>query len=198
MISVSRSGKLNVIDKNGKEKEQHKLPYGSIINIGDGSIVHNGDIVAQWDPHNFPIISELDGQIKYLNLSKGLTTKMETDEVTGLSNLVVIEADKSSQINSNIKPCLKIMSNDVSNNENTLSYFLSPGTVINVQDEQTISKGDIIARIPKETSKVKDITGGLPRVADIFEARKPKDPAILAKVSGIISFGKETKGKNVY
>ncbi len=195
LISISRSGKLNVIDKYGKEKEQHKLPYGAIINIGDGSEVNNGDIVAQWDPHNFPIISELDGQIKYLNLSKGLTTKMETDEVTGLSNLVVIESDKGSQINSNVKPCLKIISKDLLNNENAISYFLSPGTVINVQDEQNISKGDIIARIPKETSKIKDITGGLPRVADIFEARKPKDPAILAKVSGIIAFGKETKGK---
>lgn len=194
LISVSRSGKLNVIDKNGKEKEQHKLPYGAIINIGDNSSVNNGDIVAQWDPHNFPIISELDGQVKYLNLSKGLTTKMETDEVTGLSNLVVIEADKSSQ-NNNVKPCLKIISKESLDDENALSYFLSPGTVINVQDEQNISKGDIIARIPKETSKVKDITGGLPRVADIFEARKPKDPAILAKVSGVIAFGKETKGK---
>ncbi|HIH2763670.1 MAG TPA: DNA-directed RNA polymerase subunit beta' [Candidatus Azoamicus sp.] len=205
LISVSRSGKLTILDKTGKEREQHKLPYGSIINITDGSDVSNGDIVAQWDPHNFPVISELNGQIKYLNLSKGLTTKMETDEVTGLSNLVVIESDKSSQVNSttnsndssnnNIKPCLKIISKDLLNNENTLNYFLSPGTVINVQDEQNINKGDIIARIPKETSKVKDITGGLPRVADIFEARKPKDPAILAKVSGIISFGKETKGK---
>ena len=195
LISVSRSGKLTVINKDGKEKEQHKLPYGAIINISDGASVNSGDIVAQWDPHNFPIISEIDGQIKYVNLIKGLTTKLETDEVTGLSNLVVIEADKNSHIDNNIKPCLKIISSDSATSDNVMNYFLSPGTVLNVHDEQSINKGDIIARIPKETSKIKDITGGLPRVADIFEARKPKDPAILAKVSGIITFGKETKGK---
>jgi len=190
LISISRSGKLIIIDDKNVEKEQYKLPYGSIINIENNTYVKSGDIIAQWDPHHYPIISELNGNIKYVNLIEGITIKREVDEITGLSNLVVIDLNKTSNANNNIKPSIKII--DL---KKTVNYFLSPGTVINVDDEQEINEGDIIARIPKETSKIKDITGGLPRVADIFEARKPKDPAILAETSGIIKFGKETKGK---
>ena len=190
LISISRSGKLVIIDSEKKEKEQHKLPYGSIINIENNTNVKPGDIIAQWDPHHYPIISELNGNIKYVNLVEGITIKREVDEITGLSNLVVIDLNKTNQANNNMKPSIKII-----DFKRTVNYFLSPGTVINVSDEQKINEGDIIARIPKETSKIKDITGGLPRVADIFEARKPKDPAILAETSGVIKFGKETKGK---
>jgi len=190
LISISRSSKLIITDDQKKEKEQYKLPYGAIINSENNSYVKNGDIIAQWDPHHYPVISEIDGNIKYVNLIENITIKRETDEITGLSNLVVIDLNKGNQTNNNIKPSIKII-----NTEKTINYYLSPGTVINFNDEQKINKGDIIARIPKETSKIRDITGGLPRVADIFEARKPKDPAILANISGIIKFGKETKGK---
>lgn len=195
LISISRSGKLNVLDYNKKEKEQYKLPYGAIINTQNNSQIKIGDIIAQWDPHHYPIISEIDGIIKYVNLIEGTTIKREIDEITGLSNLVIIDLNKGTQSNNNIKPSIKIINEKNMEKDSTMNYFLSPGTVVNVNDEQKINKGDIIARIPKETSKIKDITGGLPRVADIFEARKPKDPAILAEVSGKITFGKETKGK---
>ena len=190
LISISRSGKMIILDDKNIEKEQYKLPYGSIINTENNTYVKSGDIIAQWDPHHYPIISELNGNIKYVNLVEGVTIKREVDEITGLSNLVVIDLNKTNQSNNNIKPSIKII-----DFKKTINYFLSPGTVINVDDEQEINEGDIIARIPKETSKVKDITGGLPRVADIFEARRPKDPAILAETSGMIKFGKETKGK---
>ncbi|HFL8819557.1 MAG TPA: DNA-directed RNA polymerase subunit beta' [Candidatus Azoamicus sp. OHIO2] len=195
-ISVARSGKINVLDLNGKEKEQHKIPYGAIINISDKTKVKNGDIIAQWDPHNYPVISEIDGVIKYVNLIEGVTIKKELDKITGLSNLKVIDNNKDKDFNDNTKPCIKIINkNSHTKEEKAISYFLSPGAVINFDNEEKINKGDIIAKIPKETLKTKDITGGLPRVADIFEARKPKNPAVLAPASGKIKFGKEKKGK---
>lgn len=196
LIVVSRSAKINIIDENGKEKENHKIPYGSIINTFDKSVVNDGDIIVQWDPHNYPVISEIDGIIKYVNLVEGITIKRELDKITGLSNLKVIDNNKDKEFNDNTKPCIKIVNKDLKTDEEKfVSYFLSPGAIINFANEVKINVGDIIAKIPKETSKTKDITGGLPRVADIFEARKPKNPAFLASATGVIKFGKEKKGK---
>lgn len=199
IISVSRSGKIIILDKEKKEIEQYKIPYGAIIYKHNTLEIKKDEIIATWDPHNFPIISEINGTIKYINLIEGLTIKKELDETTGLSNTIVIDSNKSNQNINNIKPCIEIINKEIKiDNDNTkiTNYFLSPGTIINVENNQNIKIGDIIAKIPKDTSKVKDITGGLPRVADIFEARKPKDPAILADTSGIVIFGKETKDKN--
>ncbi|HFL8824437.1 MAG TPA: DNA-directed RNA polymerase subunit beta' [Candidatus Azoamicus sp. OHIO1] len=200
LISISRSGKLNILDKSGKEKEKYKLPYGAIINVTNNSNITKNQIIANWDPHHYPIISEIEGTIKYVNIIEGITIKKQVDETTGLSNIIVIDSTQSNTSSKNIKPMIKIVNKD---NKDLLLpdinlpaiYFLSPGTVINVENKQNINIGDIIARIPQETSKIKDITGGLPRVSDLFETRKPKEAAILAEISGIISFGKETKGK---
>jgi len=198
IISISRSGKIIILDKEKKELEQYKIPYGAIIHKKNNNEIKKEEIIATWDPHNIPIISEINGIIKYINLIEGITIKKELDEITGLSNIIIIDSNKSNQNINNIKPCIEIINKDI--NEETdnkiTNYFLSPGTIINVSNQQRINIGDIIAKIPKDTSKVKDITGGLPRVADIFEARKPKDPAILASNTGIIIFGKETKDKN--
>lgn len=198
IISVSRSGKIIILDKEKKELEQYKIPYGAIIHRKNNSEVKKAEIIATWDPHNIPIISEINGIIKYINLIEGITIKKELDEITGISNIIIIDSNKSNQNINNIKPCIEIINKDLheENNNKITNYFLSPGTIINVNNEQKINIGDIIAKIPKDTSKVKDITGGLPRVADIFEARKPKDPAILADNTGTIIFGKETKDKN--
>lgn len=204
LMVVSRSGRVNVLDDNGKEKESHKIPYGAIISVSDNTLVGDGDIIAQWDPHNYPVISEIDGFIKYMNLIEGFTIKREFDKITGLTNLKVIDNNKDKEFNDNTRPCIKIVNNlddeddDIvvnSDEEKSMNYFLSPGTVINVRHGEKINKGDIIAKIPRETSKTKDITGGLPRVADIFEARKPESPAVLANATGKIVFGKEIKGK---
>ncbi|CAB3976519.1 DNA-directed RNA polymerase subunit beta' [Candidatus Azoamicus ciliaticola] len=199
IISISRSGKIIILDKEKKELEQYKIPYGAIIHKNNAHESKKDEIIATWDPHNLPIISEITGTIKYINLIEGLTIKKELDETTGLSNIIVIDSNKSNQNINNIKPCIEIINKElkIENNDTKITnYFLSPGTIINVENHQKINIGDIIAKIPKDTSKVKDITGGLPRVADIFEARKPKDPAILADTSGIVIFGKETKDKN--
>lgn len=196
IISISRSGKINVLDTNKTELEWYKIPYGSIIKKDNNAEIKKEEIIAMWDPHNTPIISEVSGIITYINLIDGITIKKEIDDTTGLSNIIIIDSNKSSQ-NTNIKPSIKIINNNNIEKEDKkiTNYFLSPGTIINVENNQKVNIGDIIAKIPKEISKVKDITGGLPRVADIFEARKPKDPAILAEASGTVIFGKETKDK---
>ncbi|HIH2763017.1 MAG TPA: DNA-directed RNA polymerase subunit beta' [Candidatus Azoamicus sp.] len=199
IISISRSGKIIILDKEKKEIEQYKIPYGAIIHKRNTLEIKKDEIIATWDPHNSPIISEINGTIKYINLIEGLTIKKELDETIGLSNTIVIDSNKSNQNINNIKPCIEIINKEIKIENDTTkitNYFLSPGTIINVENNQNIKIGDIIAKIPKDTSKVKDITGGLPRVADIFEARKPKDPAILADTSGTVIFGKETKDKN--
>ncbi len=196
IISVSRAGIINIIDNNKKEKEQYKLPYGSIIKAFDNTKVKTGDIIAQWDPHNYPLITEIDGIVEYSNLMENLNMKREIDDITGLSNLVIVDLE-TDQLDISIKPCIKVINNKSTSNREKKSenYFLSTGTIVNVTDKQIVKKGDVIAKIPKETSKIKDITGGLPRVANIFEARKPKEPAVLARVSGTVKFGKDTKGK---
>lgn len=196
LISISRFGKIIIYDKYKKEKEIHKVPYGAIVNINDNTYVKSGKIVSHWDPHNYPIISEIDGFIKYVNLIEGITIKKELDKMTGLSKLKIIDNNKDKDFNDNTKPCIKVVSDKIENlNQKSVSYFLSPGTVLNFDNDSKVNKGDIIAKIPKETSKTKDITGGLPRVADIFEARRPKNPAFLASATGKIKFGKEKKGK---
>lgn len=197
-VVVSRSGELVVVDKYGRDRERYKLPYGAELPLGEGATVQGGQIVTNWDPHTHPIITEMAGKVVFVDMIDGLTMNRQTDELTGLTNIVV--TDSKQRGGKDLKPLLKLIDdkgNDLCfpNSNIPVSYFLPVNAVVSVEDGKTVKVGDVMARIPQESSKNKDITGGLPRVADLFEARRPKEPAILAEISGIVSFGKETKGK---
>ena len=199
-VAVSRSGELILRDKDGRDKERYKLPYGAEILVSEGDAVKSGQTVANWDPHNHPVISEVSGKLTYVDLVDGLTMNRQTDEITGLSSIVVTDTKQRGTASKELKPMVKLVDangDDIYLGGTSLpaQYLLPVGAVININDGAEVGIGDIIARIPQESSKTRDITGGLPRVADLFEARKPKDPAILAELSGVVSFGKETKGK---
>ena len=199
-ITISRSGKLMLTDDQGRDKEEYKIPYGAILNVSDGDKVNAMQKVANWDPHNRPIITEVSGIIKYVDLIDGVTVNKQSDDITGVTSIVVIDSKIKSSSNVNIRPMLKIINKNgdeicLPGTKIPAGYFLPVGTIINVMDGNKVVVGDIIARIPQESSKTRDITGGLPRVADLFEARKPKEFAILAEQSGLVSFGKDTKGK---
>lgn len=199
-IAVSRSGELAVVDEHGRERERYKIPYGAELSIGDGSKVESGQIVATWDPHSHPVITEVAGKIKFADLVEGITMNRQTDEMTGLSSIVVTDPKQRTAGGKELKPMIKLVDDKgkdifLAGTNLTAQYFLPADAIINFEDGAKVKVGDVLARIPQETSKTRDITGGLPRVADLFEARRPKDPAILAEISGVISFGKETKGK---
>ena len=198
LVAVSRSGEIGVVDEFGRERERYKIPYGSQITSKEGDKVAGGQIVATWDPHTHPVITEVGGHIKFQDFVDGLTVTTQVDEVTGLSSTVVL--DSKQRGGKDLRPTVKLLNNKgkeltFANTEIPAVYTLPPGALIALEDGARVSVGDVIARIPQESSKTRDITGGLPRVADLFEARKPKDPAILAEKSGTVSFGKETKGK---
>lgn len=199
-IAVSRSGELAVVDEHGRERERYKIPYGAELTVSDGSKVESGQVVAHWDPHSHPVITEVAGRIKFADLVEGVTMNRQTDEMTGLSSIVVTDAKQRGVGGKELKPMIKLIDEkgkdaNLAGTNLPAQYFLPPDAIINFEDGAKVKVGDVIARIPQETSKTRDITGGLPRVADLFEARRPKDPAILAEISGIVSFGKETKGK---
>jgi DNA-directed RNA polymerase subunit beta' len=199
-IAVSRSGELAVVDEHGRERERYKIPYGAELSVSDGSKVASGQIVANWDPHSHPVVTEVAGRIKFADLVEGVTMSRQVDEMTGLSSIVVSDPKQRGVGGKELKPMIKLIDekgNDVylAGTNLPAQYFLPPDAIINFEDGARVKVGDVIARIPQETSKTRDITGGLPRVADLFEARRPKDPAILAEISGMVSFGKETKGK---
>ena len=199
-VAVSRSGEIGVVDESGREKERYKLPYGSIISHAEGSSVEAGQIVATWDPHTHPIITEVAGKVHFNEFIEGVSVQKEADEVTGLSSLVVIDAKQRSSAGRDLRPMVKLVDakgNDlmIAGSEIPAQYFLPGGAIVSIEDGAEVAVGDVVARIPQESSKTRDITGGLPRVADLFEARKPKESAILAEITGIIGFGKETKGK---
>ncbi|EKD74948.1 MAG: hypothetical protein ACD_44C00288G0008 [uncultured bacterium] len=199
-IAVSRSGELAVVDEHGRERERYKIPYGAELSVPDGAKVDSGQIVASWDPHSHPVITEVAGRIKFADLLEGITMNRQTDELTGLSSIVVTDPKQRSSSGKELKPMIKLVDDKgkdlyLAGTNLPAQYFLPPDAIVNFEDGARVKVGDVIARIPQETSKTRDITGGLPRVADLFEARRPKDPAILAELSGIISFGKETKGK---
>jgi DNA-directed RNA polymerase subunit beta' len=199
-VAVSRSGELAVADKNGRERERYKLPYGALIKVADQASVSSGDIVATWDPHTHPIVTEVAGKVQFSGMEEGITVRRQTDELTGLSSISVIDPAERPTSGKETRPAVTLV--DGSGKELYLAgtnvpahYFLPANAMVGLEDGAEVNVGDIIARIPQESSKTRDITGGLPRVADLFEARKPKEPAILAEISGTVSFGKETKGK---
>jgi DNA-directed RNA polymerase subunit beta' len=200
LVAVSRSGELSVLDTKGREKERYKLPYGANLVVNDHAPITAGDVVATWDPHTHPIVTEVAGTVKFVGMEDGITVKRQTDELTGLSSITVMDAGERPAAGKDIRPAVTLI--DEEGNELCLAgtnvpahYFLPAGAWVSLEDGVRIEIGDVIARIPQEGSKTRDITGGLPRVADLFEARRPKEPAILAEISGTVSFGKETKGK---
>ena len=200
LVAVSRSGEVTIADEFGRERERYKLPYGAVLTVHDNSSVEAGQVIATWDPHTHPVISEVSGKLKFVDLVEGLTMNRQTDELTGLSNIVVIDAKQRSSVGRDMRPMVKLVSDNgdeifISGTNVPAQYYLPVDAIINFEDGNIVGVGDVIARIPQERTKTRDITGGLPRVADLFEARKPKDAAVMAEVSGVISFGKETKGK---
>ncbi|ASJ71771.1 DNA-directed RNA polymerase subunit beta' [Granulosicoccus antarcticus IMCC3135] len=200
LMAVSRSAELAVVDDAGRERERYKVPYGAVIQAKEGEAIEAGAILATWDPHTHPVITEVAGFAKFSDFVSGITTKEETDPTTGLTDKIITDHKQRGGTNKDLRPLVKLVDkegNDLNyaGTEIPAHYFLPPGAIINLQDGAEIQVGDVVARIPQASSKTRDITGGLPRVADLFEARKPKEPAILAEVSGTVSFGKETKGK---
>jgi DNA-directed RNA polymerase subunit beta' len=200
LVITSRSSELTVIDELGREKERYKVPYGTILNKKDGEVLNSGDIIANWDPHTHPIITEVAGKVKFFELIDGVTMVRQTDDLTGLSSIVVTDVGQRNTAGKEMRPAVKLVDakgNDVmiAGTEIPAQYFLPGNAIVNLEDGAEVGIGDALARIPQASSKTRDITGGLPRVADLFEARKPKLPAILAEKTGIIAFGKETKGK---
>ncbi|RLJ18733.1 DNA-directed RNA polymerase subunit beta' [bacterium endosymbiont of Escarpia laminata] len=200
LVATSRSGELTVVDDVGRERERYKVPYGATLQVEDGVKVEGGQIVANWDPHTHPVITEVEGTLIFVDFVDGVTVQSKVDEVTGLSSLEIIDPKQRPAAGKDIRPMVKLVGEggedlNIAGTDIPAHYFLPALAVVNVTDGATVGVGDVVARIPQESSKTRDITGGLPRVADLFEARKPKDPAILAEATGTVSFGKDTKGK---
>ena len=200
LVAVSRSGQLAVADKFGRERERYKLPYGAVLSVKDGDAVVAGAIVAKWDPHTHPIVTEVAGKVKFFGMEDGITIKKQTDEITGLSNIEVMDPKDRPSAGKDLRPAIQLVDENgnelmMANTNIPAQYFLPANSLLSLKDGVNVEVGDILARIPQQSSGNRDITGGLPRVADLFEARKPKEPAILAEISGTIGFGKETKGK---
>ncbi len=199
-VAVSRSGEIAVLDQVGRERERYKVPYGAELSIGDAERVEQGQVIANWDPHTHPVITEVDGHVKFTDFVEGVTFVKEVDSITGLSSLVITDPLKRMGSAKDMRPAVKLLDKDdndllIAGTDIPAHYFLPAGAIVKHLDGDEVKVGEAIARIPQESSKTKDITGGLPRVADLFEARKPKESSILAEVTGVVSFGKETKGK---
>jgi DNA-directed RNA polymerase subunit beta' len=198
-VAVSRSGELVIQDELGRDRERYKIPYGAVLSVSDQDKVKAGAVVANWDPHTHPIVTEVAGKVQFSDLIDGVTVNRQTDEVTGLSTYVVLDPKQRSGAK-NIRPMISLVDAtgkglNIVGTDIPAKYMLPPGAIITVEDGKSVGVGDVLARIPQESSKTRDITGGLPRVAELFEARKAKDHAILAETSGVVSFGKDTKGK---
>uniref|UniRef100_UPI00180F80CF DNA-directed RNA polymerase subunit beta' n=1 Tax=Ramlibacter sp. TaxID=1917967 RepID=UPI00180F80CF len=199
LVVISRSGEIVIHDEHGRERERHKVPYGAILAIKADQQVKAGTILANWDPLTRPIITEFAGTVRFENVEEGLTVAKQVDEVTGLSTLVVIDPKRRGSAKV-IRPQVKLI--DTSGNEvkipgtdHSVTIAFQVGSLVQVRDGQDVGPGEVLARIPVEGQKTRDITGGLPRVAELFEARSPKDKGVLAEMTGTVSFGKETKGK---
>ncbi|MGH8711664.1 MAG: DNA-directed RNA polymerase subunit beta', partial [Burkholderiales bacterium] len=200
-VTISRSGEVIIQDDNGRERERHKVPYGANLIIKNGAKVKAGQVFATWDPHTRPIITEYAGRIRFENVEEGVTVAKQIDEVTGLSTLVVIDPKRRGVSQAKgLRPQVKLLDDrnkevKIAGTDLPVNITFQIGSIITVKDGQQASVGEVLARIPQETSKTRDITGGLPRVAELFEARSPKDAGVLAEVTGTVSFGKDTKGK---
>ncbi|MGE3550664.1 MAG: DNA-directed RNA polymerase subunit beta', partial [Geobacter sp.] len=188
-IVMNRNGEIAVVDETGRERERYGVVYGAKLKIAPEGAVKAGDVLAEWDPYTMPILTEVAGRVKFGDILEGVTMEEKLDEVTGLSRKEVIESKDSDK-----RPRIAIK--DGSEGGGTIGrYYLPVGSLINVLEDTMVSAGDVIAKIPRETTKTKDITGGLPRVAELFEARKPKDFAVITEIDGRVNFGKDSKGK---
>ncbi len=200
-IVITRSGEVLVTDDNGRERERHKVPYGATLLVADGQSAKAGTRLASWDPHTRPIVAEYSGLVKFENVEEGVTVAKQIDEVTGLSTLVVIDPKRGGKGQAKgLRPQVKLFDSaggevKMHGSDHAVTITFQVGAIITVLDGQEISVGDVLARLPQESAKTRDITGGLPRVAELFEARTPKDAGMLAEFTGTISFGKDTKGK---
>ncbi|MDX9943910.1 MAG: DNA-directed RNA polymerase subunit beta' [Azonexus sp.] len=200
-VVISRSGEVLIMDDHGRERERHKIPYGAMLTASEDQQVKAGAILATWDPHTRPIITEYAGTVKFENVEEGVTVAKQIDDVTGLSTLVVIDNKRGGKAaTKGIRPVVKLLDDagqevKINGSEHPVSIAFQVGSIISVLDGQQVGVGDVLARMPQESAKTRDITGGLPRVAELFEARTPKDASVLAEVTGTISFGKDTKGK---
>src|SRR5689334_573037 len=199
LVVISRSGEIIIHDEHGRERERHKVPYGAILAVKADQTIKAGTILANWDPLTRPIITEFAGKVKFENVEEGLTVAKQVDEVTGLSTLVVIDPKRRGSAKV-VRPQVKLV--DPAGNEvkipgtdHSVTIAFQVGSLVQVRDGQDVGPGEVLARIPVEGQKTRDITGGLPRVAELFEARSPKDKGVLAEMTGTVSFGKETKGK---
>jgi len=199
-VVVSRSGELTIQDEVGRERERYKIPYGAVITATDGQEIQPGKVVAEWDPHTHPVITEVAGMVQFSDIVEGVTVDRVVDEITGLTNYVIADQKTRGSVAKDMRPMVKLVDAKgkelkIPGTDQTAHYLLPPKAVINVTDGAEVNVGDVIARLAQESFKTRDITGGLPRVADLFEARKPKETAILAEITGTVSYGKETKGK---
>ncbi|HQT71779.1 MAG TPA: DNA-directed RNA polymerase subunit beta' [Thiobacillus sp.] len=201
LIAISRNGEIIIADDSGRERERQKVPYGATLMVNDGAKIKAGAVLATWDPHTRPIITEYAGRVRFENIEEGVTVAKQLDDITGLSTLVVIDPKrKASSAGKGLRPQVKLLDEagneiKIAGMETLVNITFQIGSIITVKDGQDVLVGDVLARIPQESSKTRDITGGLPRVAELFEARIPKDAGILAEVTGTVSFGKDTKGK---
>jgi DNA-directed RNA polymerase subunit beta' len=199
-VVIARTAEVLVTDENGRERERHKVPYGATMTAEDGKPVKAGTLIASWDPHTRPIITEYAGTVKFENVEEGATVAKQIDEITGLSTLVVIDAKRRGPSSKGLRPQVRLLNDageeiKIAGTDHPVNITFQVGSLITVKDGQQVSVGDVLARIPQEAAKARDITGGLPRVAELFEARAPKDAGMLAEVTGTVSFGKDTKGK---
>ncbi len=200
LVTVSRSGAISIVDQHGRERERYKVPYGAILTVKEGDKVEAGQEIATWDPHTHPIVTEVAGKVKFYDFIEGVTVGKQVDEITGLTSTVIIDPKSRGSGGKDLRPMVKLVDEDgndvnLAGTNIPANYVLPGGAIVNLEDGASVAIGDVLARIPQESTKSRDITGGLPRVADLFEARKPKEPAIMAEATGTISFGKETKGK---
>jgi len=200
LVAVSRSGELTVSDDKGLEKERYKIPYGATLLVGDGESVEGGQIAATWDPHTHPVVTEVAGTLRFEDFIDGVTVQSKTDDVTGLASVEIMDPKQRPSAGKDVRPMVMLLDENgeelkIAGTDLPARYFLPAGAIVTVTDGADVGVGDILARIPQESSKTRDITGGLPRVADLFEARKPKEQALLAQATGTVSFGKDTKGK---
>jgi DNA-directed RNA polymerase subunit beta' len=201
LVVISRNGEIVIQDESGRERERHKVPYGATLLARDGETVKAGQVLSTWDPHTRPIVTEYSGRIKFENVEEGSTVMKQVDEVTGLSTLVVVDPKRRGSVQAKgLRPQVKLLDeagNEIkmAGSDQSVNITFQIGSIITVRDGQEVGVGEVLARIPQETSKTRDITGGLPRVAELFEARSPKDAGVLAEITGTVSFGKDTKGK---
>jgi DNA-directed RNA polymerase subunit beta' len=199
LVVTSRSGELAVVDAFGRERERYKVPYGAILSVKEAEKVAPGQLVASWDPHTHPVVTEVSGHIEFEDFIDDVTVTTQVDEYTGLTSTVVLDSAHRGA-GTEYRPTAKLLDGkgkqiSFPNTDIPAVYVLPAGAVLTMENGSRVVVGDVLARLPQESSKTRDITGGLPRVADLFEARRPKEPAILAEHTGTVSFGKETKGK---